>query len=152
MPEVLRASLPPPHVPLFFHHPPPHCAPILCDCRLYDSLLPLEAAVVERLVSPLSPFCSVQGLRFDAFSDVTVGHWHNFFVGVVGDVAVVEDDILWPNQVSDFRTPREAAHGTLVPPLPVDCVPLPPSPSLIEAEHTEHAKFCIDCCRAGAPP
>jgi hypothetical protein len=68
--------------------------------RLFESVVPLQEELIQRLsAGALEPFCSVSGLEFGAFADVRHGAWANFFVGLVGDVAVEESDILWPNQI-----------------------------------------------------
>lgn len=61
-------------------------------------MAPLLPDVAGQLGADLSPFCAVQGLRFEAGADAAAGPWRNFFVGLVGCVAPHEDDILWPNQ------------------------------------------------------
>lgn len=67
--------------------------------QLYDSPAPLETEIMKRLSAPMSPFASVTGLSFSSQTDVRHGPWHNFFVGLVGGVAVEEHEILWPNQI-----------------------------------------------------
>jgi len=32
-------------------------------------------------------------------ADVRAGHWRSFFVGIVGEVSLSEDEMMWPNQV-----------------------------------------------------
>lgn len=66
---------------------------------LYESVVPLDAHVIKCMSTKLTPFCSVSGLNFGALADLKYGSWANFFVGLVGDVAPEEADILWPNQV-----------------------------------------------------
>ena len=77
--------------------------PCLC-CRLFEAVTPLLPDLVGRLSADIAPFCSVPaGMRFTAGgpggADEAGGAWRNFFVGLVGNVAAHEDDILWPNQV-----------------------------------------------------
>ena len=91
-------------------------------------MVPLEEAVLRHLAAPLAPFCTTTGLRFgegdlccgssdssSSSSDSSDqesggsstsggaggggGAWRNFFVGVVGGVGAVEEEVLWPNQV-----------------------------------------------------
>lgn len=76
--------------------PAPPCAPLAC--RLYESVVPLEERVLAHLRSPLAPFCTATGLSFGP-GDAGAGGWRNFFVGVVGAVGALEDEVLWPNQV-----------------------------------------------------
>ena len=66
---------------------------------LYESVVPLDAQVVAHMTTELTPFCSVTGLNFGALADLRYGPWVNYFIGLVGDVAPDEADILWPNQV-----------------------------------------------------
>ena len=85
--------------------------PLACACfvgsnramgharRLYESIHPLEEQLVARLDAPLSPLCAVAGLAFDRNADAVSGPWRNFFIGLLGDVAAAEEDVLWPNQV-----------------------------------------------------
>ena len=47
----------------------------------------------------LAPLCTADGLTFGALADARAGAWTNYFVGLVGEVAADEEDILWPNQV-----------------------------------------------------
>ena len=67
-------------------------------CRLHESNVPLSEEVVEHLEAELEPFCYTAGLTYDG-CDELVGHWRNFFIGVVGAVDAQEEDVLWPNQV-----------------------------------------------------
>jgi hypothetical protein len=53
---------------------------------------------VEQLTEPLHCFATTEGLAFSN-SDRRHGAWRNYFVGIVGDVATDENDVLWPNQV-----------------------------------------------------
>ena len=66
-------------------------------CRLHESNVPLSEEVVEHLEAELEPFCYTAGLTYDR-CDEAVGHWRNFFIGVVGAVDAQEEDVLWPNQ------------------------------------------------------
>jgi hypothetical protein len=70
------------------------------NCRLFESVVPLEDEVLRHLRSPLAPFCTTLGLRFGG-GDVgeAGGPWRSFFVGVAGAVGAVEEEVLWPNQV-----------------------------------------------------
>ncbi|KAG7667933.1 hypothetical protein KSW81_005851 [Nannochloris sp. 'desiccata'] len=67
--------------------------------KLYESVVPLQAEILDKMSNDLTPFCSVSGLEFGALADLRYGPWLNYFVGLVGEVAVEEADILWPNQV-----------------------------------------------------
>ncbi len=53
---------------------------------------------MEQLTEPLHCFATTEGLAFSN-SDRRHGAWRNYFVGIVGDVATDENDVLWPNQV-----------------------------------------------------
>ncbi|GAB4816582.1 hypothetical protein N2152v2_003628 [Parachlorella kessleri] len=74
------------------------------EARLYESVVPLEEGVLQHLQTPLVPFCTAMGLQFGA-GDVSAGGgleggaWRNYFVGVVGAVGAVEEEVLWPNQL-----------------------------------------------------
>ena len=89
---------------------PTSASPTSCFCcRLFEAVTPLLADLVGRLSADIAPFCSVPaGMRFTAGgaggADEAGGAWRNFFVGLVGNVAAHEDDILWPNQVGDGRS------------------------------------------------
>ena len=61
--------------------------------------MPLQTEVVDALSVDLTPFHSAEGMAFGGLADLRFGAWSNFFVGLVGDVAADEADILWPNQV-----------------------------------------------------
>eukprot|EP00887_Chlorella_sp_A99_P004435 scaffold30.g4435.t1 len=67
--------------------------------KLFESVAPLRPALVDRLRLDLAPFAAVSGLAFGQLADDAEGPWSSYFVGLVGEVAVVEDEILWPNQV-----------------------------------------------------
>lgn len=54
---------------------------------------------MEELEVELEPFCYTAGLKFET-CDERVGHWRNFFIGIIGSVDAQEEDVLWPNQVS----------------------------------------------------
>lgn len=58
----------------------------------------MEPAVAGQLSEALPAFASVEGLSFTG-CDRRHGDWRNYFVGIVGHVAVQEEDVLWPNQV-----------------------------------------------------
>ena len=72
-------------------------------CSLYESICPLDSAVVEQLRTPLEPLLEVEGLNFNR-CDAQHGAWRNYFMGVVGSIAAAEEDVLWPNQASLHRT------------------------------------------------
>jgi hypothetical protein len=67
--------------------------------KLFESVVPLQPEILDKMSNDLTPFCSVSGLEFGALADLRYGPWLNYFVGLVGEVAVEEADILWPNQV-----------------------------------------------------
>jgi hypothetical protein len=67
--------------------------------KLFESVVPLQSEILDKMSNDLTPFCSVSGLEFGALADLRYGPWLNYFVGLVGEVAVEEADILWPNQV-----------------------------------------------------
>ena len=67
--------------------------------KLFESVVPLQPEIVDKVTVDLTPLCSVSGLSFGELADLQHGAWMNYFVGLVGDVAVDEDDILWPNQI-----------------------------------------------------
>ena len=50
------------------------------------------------LGAPLTPLCAVAGLAFERHADAVSGPWRNYFIGLLGDVAADEVDVLWPNQ------------------------------------------------------
>ena len=61
--------------------------------------------MLQHLKTPLVPFCTATGLQFGAGDSSSAGGaeggaWRNYFVGVVGAVGAVEEEVLWPNQVS----------------------------------------------------
>jgi hypothetical protein len=70
--------------------------------RLFESIVPLQREVVRMLETRLRPFCRVTGMSFDE-CDERHGDWRNYLVGTTGDVAVHEEDVLWPNQVRRLR-------------------------------------------------
>jgi len=72
----------------------------LLGCRLYESIFPIDDVLFEEAKAFLEPFQDVCGMNFTRQSDATRGDWHNFFVGVVGDVSPEELDTLWPNRAS----------------------------------------------------
>ena len=61
------------------------------------------------LGAPLAPLCAVAGLAFERHADAVSGPWRNFFVGLLGDVAADEADVLWPNQARD-ASPASDTH------------------------------------------
>ena len=73
--------------------------PLLCG-RLYHTTHPLDDKEFQEKQSQLRPFSKVLDRNFTHKSDATVGSWHNYFIGIVGDVASVEHEVLWPNRVS----------------------------------------------------
>lgn len=66
---------------------------------LFESLIPLDQYLIDKMTLDVTPFCRISGLQFGALADVRQGPWLSFFVGLVGGVAPEEADILWPNQV-----------------------------------------------------
>ena len=97
-------------------------------------MAPLQPDLVDRLGLDLAPFCSTSGLLFSSACDVHQGPWRNYFVGLVGEVAVVEDEILWPNQVRTGGGGTGLAGGDV----PGHC--LDHSPAL--ATHTPTERGC----------
>lgn len=69
------------------------------SARLFESVVPLQEEVMKKMSLDLTPFATTSGLQFDSFADVVDGSWRNFFIGLIGDVAVEEHEILWPNQI-----------------------------------------------------
>ena len=129
--------------------PPPSPSPAWR--RLFEAVTPLLPDLVGRLSADIAPFCSVPaGMRFTAGggaggADEAGGAWRNFFVGLVGNVAAHEDDILWPNQVgaggltgwlvgmrwAGCQVERPAAGAPLTTPQPCTaCRPQLPCPAL----------------------
>jgi len=93
------------------------------SCSLYEGVFPMndkvygevlalsasstgEAEGEEKKNGPFwKPFAAdVRGLNFTRQCEEPRGRWHNFFVGVVGEVSTFDDgeacqDALWPNRV-----------------------------------------------------
>lgn len=67
--------------------------------KLFESIVPIEERLLEKLETPISPFYETEGLAFNTMAEYTSGPWRNFFVGLVGEVSAEEDGNLWPNQV-----------------------------------------------------
>ena len=67
--------------------------------KLFESVVPLESGIVHHMKTDLTPFCSISGQNFGDLADLRDGPWLNYFVGLVGGVAVEAEDILWPNQI-----------------------------------------------------
>jgi hypothetical protein len=75
-------------------------------CRLFDTLVPLQQGLVDRLAARPVPFASAGGgMSFTDGADVRHGPWRSYFVGLAGGVAAAEQDVLWPNQVRPARPP-----------------------------------------------
>ena len=68
--------------------------------RLYHTAHPLDDEGFREKQSQLSPFLEVLDRNFTHKSDKAAGAWHNYFIGIVGDVSSVEHEVLWPNRVS----------------------------------------------------
>ena len=91
---------------------------------LYESVVPVEPNVVEKLemkdtwrpfyvlrleeeeaernrfrAFSLEPDARVPRLTFDEYPEYTCGPWRNYFVGLWGEVAAVDEGTLWPNRV-----------------------------------------------------
>ena len=83
--------------------------------RLFESIHPLEDGLVAALDAPLAPLCAVAGLAFERHADAVSGPWRNYFIGLLGDVAADEVDVLWPNQASTgasaISTPAKQPSG-----------------------------------------
>ncbi|KAK9824978.1 hypothetical protein WJX81_002512 [Elliptochloris bilobata] len=79
--------------------------------RLYESIHPLEDDLVAALDTPLTPLCAVAGLAFERNADAVSGAWRNYFIGLLGDVAAAEEDVLWPNQVLHGERSLHNARG-----------------------------------------
>lgn len=69
------------------------------DAKLFESVVPIEQSMLDKLEMPLSPFYETEGLAFETMAEYTCGQWRNYFVGLVGEVSAEEDGNLWPNQV-----------------------------------------------------
>jgi hypothetical protein len=99
------------------------------DTQLYDSPQPLSSELLSRLSpdTVITPFATISGYTFSPHqADIITSdddekeeendddddkknknkndnndraNWKSYFVGLVGGVAVEEDEILWPNQV-----------------------------------------------------
>lgn len=66
---------------------------------IFESVVPIEDQVVEKLDIHLSPFYETDQLEFEEQAELISGPWRNYFIGIVGEVSVEEDGNLWPNQV-----------------------------------------------------
>ena len=91
---------------------------------LYESVVPVESNVVEKLEMKdswrpfyvvrleeeeadrnryraygLEPDERVPRLTFEEYPELTAGSWRNYFVGIWGDVAALDEGTLWPNRV-----------------------------------------------------
>lgn len=91
---------------------------------LYESVVPVEPTVVEKLEMKdswrpfyvlrldeeeadrnryraygLEPDARVPQLTFDEYPEYTSGPWRNYFVGIWGEVAALDEGTLWPNRV-----------------------------------------------------
>jgi len=67
--------------------------------KLFESVVPIQTEIMDRISVDLTPFYSVTGMDFGSQADLCFGPWVNYFVGLVGDVAADDADILWPNQL-----------------------------------------------------
>ncbi|KAK9829184.1 hypothetical protein WJX72_004367 [[Myrmecia] bisecta] len=75
-----------------------HHDPDKKTAKLYESIMPLHSGIVDLLGEALAPMYEADDLTFTD-CDQRHGHWFNYHIGVVGDVAPEEEDVLWPNQV-----------------------------------------------------
>jgi hypothetical protein len=66
---------------------------------IFESVVPIEQQVVDKLDSQLTPFYESWDLMFEEQAEFVSGPWRNYFVGIVGEVSVLEDGNLWPNQI-----------------------------------------------------
>lgn len=67
-------------------------------CRLYETVHSLQPEVLEHIPQAVQPFCLAEGMTFGK-PQFSHGSWKGYLVGVVGDVAAEEDNVLWPNRV-----------------------------------------------------
>lgn len=58
----------------------------------------LQPEVLEHIPEAVQPFCLAEGMTF-VKPQFSHGAWKGYLVGVVGDVAAEEDNVLWPNRV-----------------------------------------------------
>lgn len=72
---------------------------MLAAYRLYETVHTLQPEVLEYISQTVQPFCTLDGLKFSK-PKFSHGPWKAYLVGVVGDVAAEEDNVLWPNRVS----------------------------------------------------
>ena len=71
----------------------------MTTAKIFESVVPIEEAVIDKLDNELDPFYESENLKFDSMAEFVSGPWRNYFIGVVGEVSVEEDGNLWPNQV-----------------------------------------------------
>jgi hypothetical protein len=71
----------------------------MTTAKVYESVVPIEEEVIDKLDNTMDPFFESENLKFDDMAEFTSGPWRNYFIGVVGEVSVEEDGNLWPNQV-----------------------------------------------------
>lgn len=65
---------------------------------MYETVHCLQAEVLEHIPQTVQPFCLAEGMTFGK-PQFSHGSWKGYLVGVVGDVAAEEDNVLWPNRV-----------------------------------------------------
>ena len=65
---------------------------------MYETVHCLQPEVLEHVPQTVQPFCLVEGMTFGK-PQFSHGPWKGYLVGVVGDVAAEEDNVLWPNRV-----------------------------------------------------
>lgn len=68
------------------------------ECRLYETVHSLQPEVLQHIPEAVEPFCLAEGMTFGK-PQISHGPWKGYLVGVVGNVAAEEDDVLWPNRV-----------------------------------------------------
>ena len=69
------------------------------QCRIYEGLAPISEASEEQMQQwPSEAFHECEGRSFSQ-PDLRSGDWSSYLVAVTGELADVEEDVLWPNQV-----------------------------------------------------
>lgn len=69
---------------------------------MFHSEYPLDDEVFLERHLELHGFYEISGRNFTHQSDSSVGNWHNYFIGVIGDLASDENEVLWPNRVRPY--------------------------------------------------
>ena len=82
---------------------------------MYHTDYPMDDHTFSALcakASEPSPFMETEDRNFMQESDVASGAWHNYFIGVVGELSSSEDETLWPNRVIHYT--RDSCMSSLL--------------------------------------